>query len=141
MEKLKYKIGLLTYFQEELTFGQDARLINLYARMKNKSGELSQLRIKDLPEFLIKNNLMEKFFGIILKPKWNVFYLFSFAWFKYLLKGEIHLPGATNTQIGEIFEDFFLLNRKYVTILKGYLNSMGLIAAKMEETKMEKVKI
>ena len=101
MEKIKYKVGLITYSQGELELGQDIALVNLYNMIKDKSVSFGEMRIKDLPDLLAKHNLLNKFFGIILRPN-----------------------------------DFFLLNKKYVNILKEYLNTLGLIAAETEKMKI-----
>jgi len=134
MERSEYRIGHLTYFQEELTYGQDKKLLKFYNSIRNKSFKNEELKLKDLPEILEKYNLLDSFFGILLKPKWNLVYLLSFKWIRYLLYGQIAIDKAKNTEIGEIFNDFFLWNRKYVTILKEYLNTLGLTAIAMEKT-------
>jgi len=136
MEKIKYKVGLITYSQGELELGQDIALVNLYNMIKDKSVSFGEMRIKDLPDLLAKHNLLNKFFGIILRPRWDIIYILSFKWVRYLLKNEIFLKRASNTQIGEVFNDFFLLNKKYVNILKEYLNTLGLIAAETEKMKI-----
>jgi hypothetical protein len=136
MEKQSYKIGRITYTLSELTYGQDKALVCLYNSVKNSAFKNEELRLKDLPDLLAKYNLLDKFFGIILNPARNFFFIFSFKWIKYYFRGEICLDRATNTQIGDIFNDFFLLNKKFGNILKEYMNTLGLIANEAEKMKL-----
>lgn len=138
MENETYKIGRISYSQGELTWGQDKALVKLYNSVSNSGFKSAELRLKDLQPLLTKYGLLDKFFGIILKPKFNLVYLLSFKWITYFSQGKIELDAASNSQIGQIFSDFFLLNKKFVNKLTEYMSTLGLIATETEKMRLVK---
>ena len=137
MEKFNYKIGGISYLQTELTWKNDKKLIALYGRVHSVAFKQEELRLKDLQPLLAKYNLLNHFFGIILRPQLSFRYIVSFKWASYRL-GKISLDHATNSEIGQIFQDFFLLNRAFGTKLKEWANALGLIATEAEKMKVNK---
>lgn len=136
MEKEEYKISGLTYYQTELTWKKDKQLIKLYNAVRKAASKTEELILSDLQPLLAKHNLLNKFFGIILRPKFTFRFVFSTRIFKYYIGGVINIDHATNTQIGKIFGDFFLLNKTYATKLNELMKALGLIATEAQkETK------
>jgi len=127
MEKMNYEIAGVKYEQTELTWQKDKKLIQLYNQIQSTAFKNEELRLKDLQPLLLKYNLLNRFFAIILKPKFGFKYLFSGKWISRLT-GSLNLDHATNSQIGQIFQDFFLLNQQFATKLKELGTALGLIA-------------
>jgi len=139
MERFDYEIGGIKYEQTELTWKKDKKLIALYNRVHSAAFKKEELRLKDLQPLLVKYNLLNRFFGIILRPKITFKYILLLKFIPYWM-GIINLEDATNTQIAKIFEDFFLLNQKFGIKLKELGNALGLIAseaAKMPENQKQ----
>ena len=140
MENIEYKIGHIIYIQGELTWAQDKALIGIYNSVSNKAFKNEELKLKELQGLLMKYNLLNHFFGIILKPKITLTFILSLKWIKYLFKKQISLNVATNSQIAQIFSDFFLLNKKFVNKLTELTNALGLIATQAQVMKEQKNK-
>lgn len=137
----EYKVGRIKYIQQELTWGQDKKLIAMYQKMATPELKAEEFRMRDIPRILAKYNLVEKFMGIILSPVWTIRYLLSFKWVRYYLFKEIGIDSAANSVNRKIFEDFFLLNKDLVTKLTEFENVLALIAEKateMEDLKTKK---
>lgn len=135
METIVYKIGGIEYEQSELTWKQDKRLVGLYNKIQSAGGQNEELRLKDVQILLAKYNLINRFFGIILRPRISFKYVISFKWIEYYLFKTITLESATNSQIGQIFRDFFLLNQAFAMQLKDWANTLGLIASETAKQK------
>lgn len=127
MEKFNYEIGGLKFEQTELTWANDKKLVSLYNKVHSAAFKKEELRLKDLQPLLIKYNLLNRFFAIILNPKITFKYIALLKFVPYWF-GIISLEQATNTQIAEIFDNFFLLNQKFAMKLKELGNALGLIA-------------
>lgn len=128
MEKFDYKIGGIVFEQTELTWKQDKQLVQLYNKVSSAAFKNEELKLKDLQPLLVRYNLLNHFFGIILRPRFSVRFLISFKWFKYYIFKQLNLDNATNSKIGQIFEDFFLLNQAFGNKLKELGKALGLIA-------------
>jgi len=138
-DRTEYKIGRLIYIQKELTWADDKKLVKLYNSVSGIAFRNEEIKLSDLQPLLSKYNLLDAFFGIILSPKITALYLISFKWIDYLFRKKISINKATNTQIGQIFSDFFLLNRKFVNKLNDLLKSLDLIASTHEKTEKKKI--
>lgn len=138
IEKQEYKIGHINYSQGELTWAQDKSLLKIYNKVSSLAFRNEEIKIKDIQQLLAKYDLLDHFFAIILKPKINLFYIFSLKWIPYIFKRKISLDQATNTQIGQIFSDFFLTNKHILTKLTESLKVLGLVANQAEIMKKEK---
>ena len=135
----------LPYRIKELTWGQDKALTRLVVKLSAKAGE-SEITLKDLPKLLVRHDLLAEFFGIILTPQyWNPgFYLTRVkAFFKWLAGRQslraVNVDHITNSEIEELFEDFFLRNKTFLTKLGNFGNALGLIAKTLMEEKKESV--
>jgi hypothetical protein len=126
-ETEKYKIGRLTYIQSELTLKKDYQLIELYNQLMKGPLKDEEIRLKDLQIMLTRHNRLEQFFKIILKPKYDFNYLFSFRWILYAL-GRVNIANIPNSLLRKIFEDFFLFNKPLITKLTGLGNILELMA-------------
>jgi hypothetical protein len=142
MEKSEYRIGKITYYQTELTWGQDKRIMELLNRASGKFNGSDQLKVsaKTAFELLSKYDLLGEFWGIVLIPDKPLPYYFHRCKFLLgrLLKNkrgslrEIDLSDAPNSLIKEMFDDFFLLNKLLMKKLSGLNSVLDLIAKTME---------
>lgn len=135
MESLEYKIGGIRYIQGELTWANDKRLVELYQKVQSGALQNEELKLKDIKNLLVKYNMLDRFLAIILTPKIGIKYLFSMKWIQYHFYKRISLDAATNTQLAQIFDDFFLLNRTFATKLKELGKVLGLIVTEVEKQK------
>jgi hypothetical protein len=121
MTKHTYKIGKITYYQTELTWEQDKKLIGLAKQAQVKLSANDNLTIGELPGILQKHDLLAAFLTHVLKPRFGLWFMLDRI--KRALKGDfgrVSVNKATNTQIEKIFNDFFLLNRKLIEKLSGF---------------------
>jgi len=125
-----YRDGRTTYYQEELTYGQAKQLIKIYKFLKKRASKDEELQVRELQNLLVKHNLLDRFFGIVLKPVWDPWYVISFKWLKLFFTRRISPDNLGNSQIKKFFEDFFLLNKTLVTLLSEYATALGWIANK-----------
>ena len=137
METFEYKIGGIEFLQSELTWKNDKKLVRLYGKVQSAAFKNEELKLKDLQPMLAKYKLLPRFFAIILQPKLSIRYIISFKWIPYLL-GKVNLDQFTNSEISQIFKDFFLLNQKFAMQLGELANALGLIASEAENKKTEK---
>lgn len=119
-----YKIGGQIYSQDELTWGQDQKLLNLYRKLDHPD-----LKLSELERILANNNALGKFLRIALIPKYSTLFKNPKALYYYLIRREIYLKHTTNSTMGRIFQDFFFLNKKLITKLEELGNIFSLIAA------------
>jgi hypothetical protein len=143
MEQKIYKIGRIGFIHRELTWAQDKKLTGMIVKLSGKAGG-DQITLKHLPNILLKYDLMGEFWGIVLQRKINLWYflelprrflrIFSLKRsFKF-----VDLGGISNSGLGEMFTDFFSLNKAFMKKLSTYGNALGLIARMMiaeEESK------
>ena len=92
----------------------------------------------ELRSLLTKYNLLDRFFAIILRPRWNVLFILSLKWIGYFFFKRISLDKAANSQVGQVFSDFFLMNQNLIQKFKEYGNALGMIAQVVETMKKEK---
>jgi hypothetical protein len=136
MIKHSYKIGNLTYYQTELTWEQDKKLIDLAKKAQVKLTANDKLTIGEIPGILSKHDLLSAFLSHVLKPKRGISYLWDRI--KRALRGNferVSVNKATNTQIEKIFQDFFLLNRMLIERLSGVGELFSQIAGTGTEPK------
>ena len=129
-KQFTYQDGRTTYYQEELTYGQDKQLIKIYKFLKKRASKDEELQVRELQNLLVKHNLLDRFFGIVLKPVWDTWYVISFKWLSLFLTRRIAPKKLGNSQIRKFFEDFFLLNQTLVMLLSEYATALGWIADK-----------
>lgn len=130
-----YKIGRVTYTQTELTWGQDKQIIALFAGAMGVIPDEEDLSLENLKTVLLRYDLMAEFMGIILKPKWD----FAYLWNRTVMaikivtgkkRGslrQVDMTPAHNSEIGQIFEDFFLSNKQLVKKLSELDTALGLM--------------
>lgn len=136
-----YKIGRVTYSQEELTWGQDKKIVALYNKAMSKLSGNDNITLAAIPELLIKYDLIGEFFGIFLQPYKNMaWYMdrlkFYFKWILGRRRGtwkQLNMDAAGNKQIEQMFDDFFLLNRKLIEKLSSLGNGLSMIAKTLKE--------
>ena len=130
--KHEYKIGKLTWRQEELTVKQDNQILKFIGSIAEKNPDVD---IKNIFDVAVKYNVLGTLFGIILIPKKNIQYYiwkagFVLLWLFRIRKGvftQVPLAKAKNSQIKDIMEDFFLLNKELMKKLSKLNNILGLI--------------
>ena len=147
MEPTIYEINSIEYEHLELTWGQDKEILAMVSKISGKvdGKETIGFNAKSLQKLLLKYDIMGDFWGLVLTPRKNWRY-----WARQALKivkpwqwrrgywRWIDLSPVPNTMLEDMFEDFFLLNKKLLTRLSGLSNVLGLIAQtalKMEEKK------
>ena len=123
----KYKIGRLIYTQSELTLKKDYQLIELYNQLMEGPLKDEEIRLRDLQAMLTRHNRLEQFFKIILSPKYDFNYIFSFRWIGYAM-GRVNIANIPNSLLTKVFEDFFLFNKPLITKLTGLGNILELMA-------------
>jgi len=133
-----YKIGWIKYAQTELTWGQSKTIVRMYNSISDPAFKSEEIKLRDLKSLLTKYNLLDQFFAIILRPRWNVLFILSLKWIGYLFFKKISLNKAANSQVGKIFSDFFLMNQNLIQKFKEYGNALGMIAQVAETMKKEK---
>ena len=114
---MKYKIGFLTWKQEELTWRQDKQIAALVKNLATHPED--EISFNGMIELLNKHNMVGVFLGIILKPKHNIqFFIwkiwFTIKWIFNVHKGyftQVEFDKATNSVIGQIYDDFFYSTR------------------------------
>ena len=118
MEGYEYKIGRITYFQTELNWKNDRKIFNLFRKFGVLPDD-TEVSAANLQEVLTKGDILGEFLGIILRPKKSLFYFLQSLkiWIlRHIFRRPIPSPFvvadlAPNSLIGQIFNDFFLLNR------------------------------
>ncbi len=133
-----YKIGWVKYAQTELTWGQSKTLIRIYNSISDPAFKSEEIKLMDLKALLTKHNLLDRFFAVILRPCWSIFFILSLKWISYFFLKRISLNKAANSQVGQVFSDFFLMNQTLIQKLKEYGNALGMIAQVAEIMKKEK---
>ena len=121
-----YKIGRITYTQSELTLKKDFKLIEMYNSLISGPLKDQELRLKDLQVLLTRQNRLNYFFGIILKPKIDAAYIISFKWIGYA-RGMVAIGEISNSLLVKIFDDFFLFNKALITKLSELGNILELM--------------
>ena len=133
-----YKIGWIKYIQSELTWGQSKKLIQMYNSITDSAFKSEEIKLMELRALLTKYNLLDRFFAVILRPRWSVFYILSLKWIPYLFFKKVSLNKAANSQVGQIFSDFFLMNQNLIQKFSEYGNALGMIAQVADQMKKEK---
>ena len=134
MEAKTYRIGKISFLHSELTWAQDKALVQLIMKISRIAGEDEALSMKDLPRVLAKHDLLGEFWGIVLQRKVNFwFYVENLRriWRVLTFKQSwrfVNLDPVTNTQLGDMFDDFFLINKAFMKKLSTFGNALGLIA-------------
>jgi hypothetical protein len=146
MENIEYKIGGITYYHRELTWGQDKAILALLNKVSGKFDGKDSLNIsaKNAFELLQKHDLLEEFWGIVLWPKKSFRYwaehggrlLNPFTWRRGFLR-RVNLSDASNTFIREMFEDFFLLNKSLMKKLLSLSDGLSSIAQILQKPEPE----
>lgn len=133
MDMVTYKIGKLTFTQNELTWKQDKQLLKLANSFAGIADSNENIVIPRVFETLQKYDMLGVMLGIILQPKWDWRYCLYFAW--QLLKLPftrriqwVNVDELSNTEIKEIKEDFFLFNKSVMKKLSDVSNALGWIA-------------
>ncbi len=145
MDHKEYRIGKVPFLHTELTWAQDKALTRLILKISNLAGRDNAISMKDLPRLLARHDLLGEFWGIILRRKFNLGWILELPhriWRLVSFKQSwnfVNLDPVTNTQLGEMFDDFFLINRPFMKKLSSFGNALGLIAqAAMTATGPEK---
>lgn len=144
MDLVTYKIGKLTFTHNELTWRQDKQLLKLLNRFVNVADGDENILTPKLFELLQKYDLLDVLLGHILQPKWDVHYIlyftgqvlkFPFTW----RISWVNVDDLSNSEIREIKDDFFLLNRSVMKKLNDVGSALGWIAkaGMAEETAAE----
>lgn len=108
MKEKIYEIQGKKFTQTELTLGQDKKLIKLWKEMGVSVKELKNIdALGDLVDFLIKNQILEKFLSIILHGEIT----------------EVDWDAVTNSTLFEIVNDFLALNGRWIEKLRNFLNN------------------
>jgi len=132
----EYKIGKLTWTQSELTWGQDKKLMKKVAKLAKVLDGNEEIKFSELKKFLFKHDLMDVFWGLVLRPKYTLVYfiwrlitilLFMVTLGFYSFK-HTNIDLADGTTLDNMFDDFFLSNQKFMTKLSLYAGPLGLIA-------------
>jgi hypothetical protein len=127
--KYYYKIGWVTYYQEELTLKADKQIFEMIKNASDRFGGDEQLTIGNALTLLVKYEILHQFLHIILKPKKDFWYYANFlrAGAKFLTTGKwqpISFEKLSNSETKQIIDDFFLLNQWLVNQLKNWLNNL-----------------
>lgn len=99
MEKKEYKLSTgASCYQTPLTVRKDYQILKLIFGLEtgNLQSTLESFTLLDLLNLLLKENIIEKFLGVILTPVGQPF-----------SDGDLDV---TNTELEEILADFFTLN-------------------------------
>lgn len=131
-ERREYRIGRVTYIQEEQTWGQTKRLLALISGAVGRLVDDDSLSIKELVPLLTRHDLLGEFMGIALIPRRNGWWVLDRAallwkWLTFRRRGslrQVRLEAASNSLVAQIFEDFFFINKpllKRLTALDGAL--------------------
>ena len=131
----RYKIGNIIYYQTELTWEQDKKLIALAKKAQVKLNANDKLTIGEIPNLLQRHDLLAQFLSHVLIPKIGISYIIARIF--WACRGQferVNINKATNTQIEKIFNDFFLLNRMLIEKLSG----LGELFTRIAETEKPK---
>ena len=130
-----YKIGHLKFTQTELTWGKDKQLLKIYSDLSAKNPfKDEELKLVDIPILVEKYGLIEKFMGIVLVPKFNLFLLFSpFVLWNYYIMGKIYIDQAANSLMKQVWTDFFFLNRDVVNKLMEFGGVLDLVSSTIQQ--------
>jgi len=122
---LKHKIGIRRYTTGNLTWKQDKKIGRFISSLKNKSSLLEEdFKISELFKLLHKYDLLERFLAVVVKRSF-------LTWLIDIITGHwftVSIEVATNDQIQEMAEDFFLSNKNLLTTFQKYGGVLGLIA-------------
>lgn len=125
--KFHYKIAGKNYVQEELSFDQDKEFWDFYIKVSKKAPE-KDITLTEILNLLLDKSLLAELLNIILSPTpgspWKVFFGASAA------IGPVSVADAgkmKNSQIRKILNDFFLLNKAFLSELAKSGNVLGLI--------------
>lgn len=133
----QYNIGKVTYYQDELNWQQDKQLTKLFKTALN-SMENDTLTIDNALEILLKYDLLDAFFTIILKPKKDFWYYLNIcknvALFPFRKRWQ-NVPFETlkNSELRQIINDFFLLNNWLSKQLSAFAESIISMSANLSE--------
>jgi len=128
MEEKQYKIGRITYTQEELTWEKDQKLYSLFKKGLNIADGDESVTLDKLVMLLFKYNLMGVFLDIILIPKtWLDSFLKNISRLRNPTRPGIEIKKAGNAQIEQICHDFFLLNQRLMIMLFSLSENSDLI--------------
>lgn len=124
-----YKIGSLKFQQKELTWGNDKKLLKIYSDLSAKNPfKDEELKLADIPVLIEKYNLVERFMGLILVPKFNLSLLFNpLTLISYYFSGKVYMDKAANSMLKQIWSDFFFLNRDVVNKLMELSGALDLM--------------
>lgn len=134
----QYKIGKITYYQDELNWQQDKQLTKLFKTALDGMAN-ENLTIDNALEMLLKYDLLDAFFSIILKPKKNIWYYLNIcknvARFPFTGKWQ-NVPFHTlkNSELRRIIDDFFLLNNWLVNQLSALAESIISVSDNLSAT-------
>jgi len=130
-----YKIGHLKFTQTELTWGKDKQLLKIYSDLSAKNPfKDEELKLVDIPILVEKYGLIEKFMGIVLIPKFNLFLLFSpLVLWNYYALGKIYIDQAANSLMKQVWTDFFFLNRDVVNKLMEFGGVLDLVSSTIQQ--------
>lgn len=137
MEGYNYKIGRVEYYQAELTYGDDRAIAKLFSRLGILPDE-TEIAPANILAIFAQGDILGEFLGIILKPKPG-FFAYAQAVKVWALRNIFRKPiprryiladAAANSLIGQIFEDFFLLNNALIEKLTGLGNLLALTTSK-----------
>ena len=133
MDLVTYKIGKLTFTQNELTWRQDKQLLKMLNQFVGVADAGENVLIPRMFETLQKYDMLGVMLGIILQPKWDWRYCVYVAGqvLKYPFKWRIdwvNVDELSNSEIAEIKDDFFLLNKSVMKKLNDIGSALGWIA-------------
>ena len=133
--KFEYRLGLFTFTQSELTWGQDKEIMRLFDKLRRRLGLGEELKIDRLFELLMKYDLLQEFSRIILRPKRSILRYLLFAWNIIRMRKYNHVPidSATNSQLKKIKDDFFFLNSELINTLNSMQSVFSLIAQTLQK--------
>lgn len=134
-DQYTYKIGRLKFTQTELTWGKDKQLLKIYSDLSAKNPfKDEELKLVDIPILVEKYGLIEKFMGIVLIPKFNLFLFFSpMVLWNYYILGKIYIDQAANSLMKQVWTDFFFLNRDVVNKLMEFGGVLDLVSSTIQQ--------
>lgn len=133
MEMVRYKIGKLSFTQNELTWKQDKQLLQLFRKYVNVADANENVLIPKMFELLQRHDMLGVMLGIILQPVWDWRYCLYVAGqvlkFPFTRRiSWVNVDDLSNSEIAEIKDDFFLLNKSVMIKLNDIGSALGFIA-------------
>jgi len=130
-----YKIGRMTFIQQELTWKQDKMLVKFLGKLVPQTDPEQNIPEKagQWHDLLTRHNGLETFWGMVLIPRKNLAYLFwrlgfTILWLLRLRGGpyrQVPMAKVTNSQQKQMFEDFFFFNKPVLSGLNEFVKAFS----------------